>query len=101
MCHYTFPFLHGAISFRVQLPSSRSVVVLMCSLSAYSSEEASALLVLVLVVYALCGLARVGGVVDDARLPVLVLRELALELKGMIDAGEAELDEVALQIVLA
>ena len=50
--------------------------------------------------HALGSLAGVGGIVDGARLPVLILRENALEVERMVDVGEAELDVVALYSVL-
>ena len=46
-------------------------------------------------------LARVGGVTDGAVFPVLVIHKRALEVEGMVDIGEAELDVEALQTILA
>jgi hypothetical protein len=63
-------------------------------------EEARNLLVLVLVVHAPRRLAWVGRVTNGAVLPVEVVVELALEVEGVVDGGEAEFDVVALTIAL-
>jgi hypothetical protein len=64
------------------------------------SEHSSILLVRVLVVDALSSLTGIGSVANCARLPVLIFVELALEVQGMVDVGEAKLDVVALIMVL-
>jgi hypothetical protein len=55
-------------------------------------EKASARLVGVLVVYTSCNITGIGGVANRARLPVLIVVQLALEVESMVDAGEAELN---------
>jgi hypothetical protein len=59
-------------------------------------ENASARFVGVLVVYAICNLARIGGVVNRARFPLFVVVELALEAERMVNTREAELNIGAL-----
>jgi hypothetical protein len=49
---------------------------------------------------ALGSLTGIGRIADRARLPILILMELALEVQGMVDIGEAKLDVVALILVL-
>jgi hypothetical protein len=66
----------------------------------YLHEEVRGLLVLVLVVHAACRLAWIGGVADGAVFPVEIVVELALEVEGVVDGGEAEIDVVALVDVL-
>jgi hypothetical protein len=56
-------------------------------------------LVLVLVVDTLGNLARVGGVADDASLPRGVFCEYLLEVEGVVNSGEAEVDVGTLVIV--
>jgi hypothetical protein len=51
-------------------------------------------------VHALSCLARIGRVADGAWLPVFIFVKLAFEVEGMVDAGEAEFDVVALILVL-
>jgi hypothetical protein len=98
-----FPQIMHDCSLRISMPipgigehinhrkySSRSVL----------SEDGSVLLVSVLVVDALGSLTGIGRIADRARLPILILMELALEVQGMVDIGEAKLDVVALILVL-
>lgn len=54
--------------------------------------SASILLILVLVVNANSKLARIRSIRDGAMFPVLVVEKLALEVKSVVDVGEAELD---------
>lgn len=51
--------------------------------------------------YSTCSLTRIGGVVNGAWLPFLIIYELALEVQCMVDVGKAELDVVSLVAVLA
>jgi hypothetical protein len=64
-------------------------------------EESSILLLLVSKVNAIGSLAGIRGVLDGAGLPFLVFMERALEVEGMVDAREAEVDVVALHVMLA
>jgi hypothetical protein len=50
---------------------------------------------------AISSLTGIRGVLDGARLPLLVVLERAIEVKGVVDAREAELDVVALHVMLA
>jgi hypothetical protein len=61
-------------------------------------KEARSLLAVVLVVHAARRLARVGRITDGAVLPVEIVVELALEVEGVVDRGEAEVNVVALRI---
>lgn len=45
---------------------------------------------------ALSGLAWIGGITDHAMLPFLIIHKLALELEGVVDVAEPELDILSL-----
>lgn len=65
-----------------------------------SSKVPLRALILVLEVHALSSLARISRITDSAVLPVLVVHELAFELKSVVDICEAELDVVVLQHIM-
>jgi hypothetical protein len=46
-------------------------------------------------------LAWIGGVRNSARLPILVVRERSLEVEGVVDVREAELDVETLKVMSA
>jgi hypothetical protein len=50
------------------------------------------LLIFVLVVDTLRELTRVGSIANGAVLPFLIRHQLAFEVEGVVDVGEAELD---------
>jgi hypothetical protein len=70
----------------------REVVCLSVLVRLHEARALGLLVLLVLVVDTLRQLTRIGGVADGAVLPRIVGHELALEVEGVVDVSEAELD---------